>query len=46
MEAYERSTKPLIDFYSSLGLLVRVEATGSPEEICARSITALEGRVS
>ena len=42
MEAYEHSTKPLIDFYSDLGLLVRVEATGSPEEICARSITALE----
>jgi adenylate kinase len=45
MEAYERSTAPLIDFYSKLGLLVRVPATGSPEEICERSMAALESRV-
>ncbi len=44
MEAYERSTKPLIDFYTGLGLLVRVPADGSPEDICVRSITALEAR--
>jgi adenylate kinase len=45
MEAYERSTAPLIDFYSKLGLLVRVPAIGSPEEICERSMAALESRV-
>ena len=41
LEAYECSTVPLIDFYSSFGLLVPVAATGSPEAICARSIAAL-----
>ncbi len=44
MEAYERSTIPLIDFYSSLGLLVPVAATGSPEDICARTMGQLEQR--
>ncbi len=44
MEAYERSTKPLIDFYSRLGLLTPVPATGSPEEICARTMAELEKR--
>ncbi len=44
MEAYERSTAPLIQFYQKLGLLLPVAATGSPEEICARTVTALEQR--
>lgn len=42
MEAYERSTKPLIDFYRGLGLLMSVPATGSPETICARTLAELE----
>lgn len=42
MEAYERSTKPLIEFYASAGLLVSIPATGSPEEICQRTIAALD----
>jgi adenylate kinase len=41
MEAYERSTAPLIRFYSELGLLLSVPATGTPEEICARTLTTL-----
>lgn len=41
MQAYERSTAPLIDFYRKLGLLLPVAATGSPEEICERTIEAL-----
>lgn len=41
-EAYNRSTAPLITFYSDLGLLVRIPATGSPEEICLRTVSALE----
>jgi adenylate kinase len=41
MTAYERSTAPLIEFYRSLGLLLTVAATGSPEEICACTISAL-----
>lgn len=46
MAAYERSTAPLITFYKSLGLLVAVVATGSPEEICARTLSALGARTN
>jgi len=42
MEAYERSTAPLIDFYSGLGLLISVAATGSPEAICTDTVAQLE----
>ena len=44
MEAYTRSTAPLIDFYQGFGLLLPVAATGSPEEICDRTIAALVAR--
>jgi adenylate kinase len=44
MTAYQRSTKPLIDFYQQRGLLVTVAATGAPEEICERTLAALNGR--
>lgn len=44
MDAYQRSTAPLIDFYRTLGLLLPVAATGSPEEICQRTISSLEMR--
>jgi adenylate kinase len=42
MEVYEKSTKPLIDFYQKRGLLVTVEAEGTPEEIYQRTLTALD----
>lgn len=42
MDAYQRSTSPLIDFYRRAGLLLSVDATGSPEAICERTIAALE----
>jgi adenylate kinase len=42
LEAYERSTAPLIQFYTDLGLLVSVAAAGSPAEICENTITALD----
>ena len=45
MQAYEQSTAPLIRFYQDLGLLVPVAATGSPEEICDRTMAALESAV-
>jgi adenylate kinase len=41
LEAYDRSTAPLIAFYKNLGLLLPVTASGSPEDICARTLTAL-----
>lgn len=44
MQAYDRSTAPLIEFYRSLGLLLPIAATGSPDEICARTIAALVAR--
>lgn len=46
MEAYERSTAPLINFYRDLGLLMPVLANGSAEEICGRTLGALAERRS
>ena len=37
MEAYGKSTRPLIDFYQKRGLLVSIQADGSPEEIYQRT---------
>ena len=44
LEAYQRSTAPLIEFYEKLGLLLTVAATGSPDEICARTVAGLDIR--
>lgn len=44
MEAYEKSTAPLIDFYRKKGLLVPISAEGTPEEIYQRSVAALNAR--
>lgn len=44
LEAYDRSTAPLIKFYRDLGLLVHITATGSPDDICARTLSALSLR--
>jgi adenylate kinase len=44
LEVYLNSNAPLIKFYSQLGLVVPVAATGSPEEICARTMSVLEKR--
>lgn len=45
LDAYERSTAPLIAFYRNLDLLVTVSATGAPEEIHARTMDALRDRM-
>lgn len=37
LEAYANSAHPLIEFYQSRGLLINVEADGSPEEILQRT---------
>jgi len=42
LEAYERSTAPLIRFYQNLGLLMPIVAKGSPDEILARTMEKLE----
>ncbi|MGC2247932.1 MAG: nucleoside monophosphate kinase [Terriglobales bacterium] len=44
MDAYERSTAPLIEFYRAQGLLVSIAATGLPDDIYARTMAALRGR--
>jgi adenylate kinase len=43
LEAYEKSTAPLTDYYQQRGLLVTVSANGSPDEIFERSVAALSG---
>jgi adenylate kinase len=42
LEAYERSTAPLIQFYNNLGLLMPVVAKGSPDEILARTMDRMD----
>ncbi len=41
MEAYERSTAPLADFYRQRNLLLPISAEGSPEDIYQRTLDAL-----
>jgi adenylate kinase len=43
-EAYEHSTKPLLEFYTELGLLRKIAATGAPEEIYQRTVSAINTR--
>ncbi len=42
MKTYEHSTEPLIHFYRNHGLLLPIAAQGSPEEICTRTLAALQ----
>jgi adenylate kinase len=44
LEAYKRSTAPLIQFYKNLGLLTPVDAVGSADEVFARTMAALQAR--
>ncbi len=44
LDAYRRSTAPLIEFYEQLGLLLRVPAVGDPEDIFENTFTQLEAR--
>jgi len=41
MEAYHRSTEPLIEYYAKRHLLVSVSAEGTPQEILQRTVDAL-----
>jgi len=43
LEAYEKSTRPLIQFYQERGLLVPIIAGGTPDETFQRSMVALDG---
>jgi adenylate kinase len=41
MLAYEKSTRPLLDYYGHMGNLVPVLASGTPEEILKRTLCSL-----
>lgn len=41
LEVYEKSTAPLVDYYEAKGVLRRVDADGSPEEVRSRVLAAL-----
>ncbi len=45
MEAYEKSTRPLADFYARKGLLRTISAEGTPDAIFQRSLEVLGRRV-
>lgn len=42
MDAYEKSTRPLADYYQERGLLKNILADGTPNEIFSRTLAALE----
>jgi adenylate kinase family enzyme len=44
LEVYEEKTAPLMQFYCEMGVLLPVFAAGTLEEICARTVAALEAR--
>ena len=44
LDGYETQTRPLIDFYASQGLLVKVSGVGSPDEVLVRLTAAIESR--
>jgi adenylate kinase len=44
MRAYEESTRPLTSYYEDGGSLVPVRASGTPEEILARTLVSLKDR--
>lgn len=44
MEAYDRLTTPLTDFYGSKNMLVTIEAHGTPIEVYSRTVDAMKAR--
>ena len=44
LQAYERETKPLIEYYEGQGLLETIDATASPDEVLNATIEAIERR--
>jgi adenylate kinase len=41
LQAYRRSTAPLIDYYTKLKLLITVDASGAPAEVLKRTLESL-----
>jgi adenylate kinase len=50
LELYERDTRPLLDYYEELGLLMTVDGDGDPDDVFDRILDAVEtvrqGRLS
>ena len=46
LELFDRETEPLLDFYEGKGLLVGIQAGGTPDEVTERIAAALERRHS
>jgi len=44
LDLYESQTQPLMEYYDKRGLLEVVEGVGSPDEVTARIISAIDGR--
>ena len=42
LELYEEATRPLLDFYEGLGLLVTVDGVGDPDEVFDRVLDGIE----
>jgi adenylate kinase len=42
LELYEKDTRPLLDFYDGLGLLVTVDGVGDPDDVFDRVIDGTE----
>jgi adenylate kinase len=45
LEVYERDTVPAIDVFAARDLLVTIDGLGRPDEVSARLIDAIDGRV-
>ena len=41
LELYEKATRPLLDYYEGLGLLVTIDGVGDPDEVFGRVIEGL-----
>jgi adenylate kinase len=45
LDVYGANTKPLLEYYSQAGILSRIDAIGTPEDVERRMIAALDGLV-
>ncbi|HTV12175.1 MAG TPA: adenylate kinase [Acidimicrobiales bacterium] len=46
LEIYEQMTAPLIDWYRARGILVRVDATGTPDEVTDRVVAGVHSALA
>jgi adenylate kinase len=42
LDLYEKDTRPLLDFYDGLGLLITVDGDGDPDDVFSRILDAVE----